>query len=150
MLIISHRGNTEGETQAENTQSAVDEALTAGFDVMVDVWWDSGQYMLGTNAPVESVAASWLRRPRMWCRARNLEAIVAMQADSIHCFWIEDDAYTITSRNGLWCRPGNFHPTGVTIVPGGPESVPATPGGMGGVCTDMAAAWRSWAESNGI
>lgn len=151
MLIIAHRGNISGANPVlENTVAHVDAALAAGFEAEVDVWMVDGKYMLGHDAPVVEVAASWLRTPRMWCHAKNIDALVAMQTDDIHCFWHQTDAYTVTSRNGLWCCPQNFNSEGITVVTGGPETVSVSPGGVGGVCTDMAEAWRSWAESNGI
>lgn len=151
MLIIAHRGNVAGaEPSLENTVEHVDAALAAGFEAEVDVWSVGGVYMLGHDAPSVVVSAAWLRRPRMWCHAKNVEALVRMQADSIHCFWHETDAYTVTSRNGLWCYPGNFSPEGITVVTGGPETVSVTPGGIGGVCTDRADLWQAWAEANGV
>lgn len=151
MLVISHRGNISGSNpEFENTVSYVDAALTAGFDVEVDVWSVDGIYMLGHDAPSVEVSSSWLRRPRMWCHAKNVEALARMQVDSIHCFWHETDAYTVTSRNGLWCYPGNFNPKGITVVTGGPETVSVTPDGIGGVCTDQAILWRAWADANGV
>ena len=151
MLIIAHRGNVNGaENALENTVSHVDAALAAAFDVEVDVWMVDGSYMLGHDYPAVVVPPAWLRQHRMWCHAKNVEALVSMQSDSIHCFWHETDAYTVTSRNGLWCYPGNFNQSGITVVTGGPETVTVPSGGFAGVCTDHAEAWRAWAEANGV
>jgi glycerophosphoryl diester phosphodiesterase len=148
MLIIAHRGNVNGpDASAENTVAHVDAALAAGFDVEVDVWKVGEAYMLGHDAPEIEVNAAWLRQPGMWCHAKNVEALVSMQSDSIHCFWHETDAYTVTSRNRLWCYPGNFDRSGITVVTGGPETATAQSGGFAGVCTDHAEAWRAWAEA---
>jgi hypothetical protein len=151
MLIIAHRGNISGaEPALENTIDHVETALSNGFDVEVDVWSIGNIYMLGHDTPQVEVSTAWLRRPRMWCHAKNIEALVRMQADTIHCFWHDTDAFTLTSRNGLWCYPGNFNPSGITVITGGPETVQLNPGDMGGVCTDQAILWQTWADSNGI
>ena len=42
MILISHRGNTNGKNiNRENTKSYIDEAIAKGFDVEIDICkWD--------------------------------------------------------------------------------------------------------------
>ena len=48
MRLISHRGNTNGEVrESENKPSYIDEALSKGFDVEIDVWFVEGNWYLG-------------------------------------------------------------------------------------------------------
>lgn len=144
MIIISHGGNLNGNAQTANTQTAVDQALAAGFDAMVDVWLESGQYMIGIDSPTEAVGDSWLRRPRMWCRARSGEALQKMQEDMIHCFWMDESPYTVTSRNGLLCNTGFYLPKGIATILGGPGEFQGGKDSIAGVCTDNPIAWREW------
>ena len=50
--LISHRGNLNGvNPDRENSPSYIQEAITAGYDVEIDVhWWDSGIW-LGHDKP---------------------------------------------------------------------------------------------------
>lgn len=135
MLIIAHRGNIAGaEPSLENTVEHVDAALAAGFEAEVDVWSVGGVYMLGHDAPSVIVSAGWLRRPRMWCHAKNIEALVRMLKCGIHCFWHEEDRCTLTSRGLIWCYPGVWVADGITVAKGTPADEGW--GGAAGVCTD--------------
>ena len=51
MILISHRGNLNGKTDDENKPKYIEEALSQGFDVEVDVWYDNKQFYLGHDEP---------------------------------------------------------------------------------------------------
>ena len=45
MILISHRGNTNGVNhEKENSISYIEDALNLGFDVEVDVWYKDGDF----------------------------------------------------------------------------------------------------------
>ena len=47
MILISHRGNTNGVNhEKENSISYIEDALNLGFDVEVDVWYHEDNFYL--------------------------------------------------------------------------------------------------------
>ena len=107
MKIISHRGNIFGlDPERENVPSVIDECIAMGFDVEVDVWTINQVYYLGHDAPKTQTTKEFLLREQLWCHAKNLDALYHMLNDNIHCFWHEEDDFTLTSRNIIWTYPG--------------------------------------------
>jgi hypothetical protein len=48
MVLISHRGNIDGVNQNfENQPNYIDDAIKAGYDVEVDIWYIGGKLYLG-------------------------------------------------------------------------------------------------------
>ena len=107
MILISHRGNINGPNKdRENSPDYILEALQ-NYHVEIDVWLINGQFMLGHDVPTYITNGLFLSNPKLWCHAKNLEALVAMQHfSSIHCFWHQNDDVTLTSRNYIWTYPG--------------------------------------------
>ena len=42
----------------------------------------------------------------MWCHAKNFEALEYLTRCAAHCFYHQEDDYTITSRGFIWAYPG--------------------------------------------
>jgi hypothetical protein len=109
MILISHRGNITGTNKRlENTPNYIDSALLRNIDVEVDIWFINGQFKLGHDAAEYSVDENWLldRRWRLWCHAKNIEAISHLFEMDMHCFWHETDTVALTSQYWLWTFPG--------------------------------------------
>ena len=71
MKLISHRGNTEKKKKkSENTVSYINSALSLGFDVEIDVWFNEGFY-LGHDTPNNKVSISYLNNSKFWIHAKN-------------------------------------------------------------------------------
>jgi hypothetical protein len=105
--IISHRGNIQGENPLlENSKEYVIASIHAGYDVEVDVWNMSGAWFLGHDRPQYEIDEKFLRKPELWCHAKNAIALRLMLERDIHCFWHQEDNYTITSRGYIWAYPG--------------------------------------------
>ena len=52
MKLISHRGNLNGPNKEhENHPDYIWEALQAGYEVEIDVWWVDGKFKLGHDEP---------------------------------------------------------------------------------------------------
>jgi hypothetical protein len=52
MIYISHRGNVDGKKpHLENKPEYIDEAISLGYDVEIDVWCIDGGLMLGHDEP---------------------------------------------------------------------------------------------------
>lgn len=107
VIKISHRGNTSGPNkERENSPSYISEALQK-YDVEIDVWFIDGEFFLGHDKPTYPIHISFLRNPKLWCHAKNLQALTRMlKNSSIHCFWHQSDDLALTSQNYLWTYPG--------------------------------------------
>lgn len=108
MIYISHRGNTEGsDPDLENTKYSINKCLSLGLDVEIDVWYVNNDFYLGHNFPKEKINETYLMNPRLWCHAKNTDALLRMRSNrAIHCFWHDTDNYTITSNGIIWAYPG--------------------------------------------
>jgi hypothetical protein len=140
MKIISHRGNVCGRNvESENHPTYIMQAVAAGFDAEIDVWWIDGKFMLGHDNPQYEVDVDFLKSLPLWCHAKNADALGRMLEEKVHCFWHETDAYTITSNGSIWCYIGNRHANGITVFLGEPDASVDRPYG---VCTDYPIKWK--------
>lgn len=107
MILISHRGNTRGPNrERENNPDYINEALFKGFHVEVDVWYNRDWY-LGHDNPQYKIDLSFLENHRIWCHAKNLDALSKMlEVGSLICFWHEEDTATLTNNGYIWTYPG--------------------------------------------
>lgn len=142
MIIVSHRGNVSGRNaHRENSPSYIDEAISHGYHVEVDVWFINEKYYLGHDEPQYEVSAEWLAERPLWCHAKDQSAMEQMLVDRLNCFWHESDKFTFTRNGYLWCFPENFSKFGVTVHLGECISPPTEP--CYGICTDFSHQWRT-------
>lgn len=108
MKLISHRGNLNGkQIERENTVSYIEEALNGGYDVEIDVWLIDGAVYLGHDKPDHLVDINFLKNSGLLCHAKNMEAFdLMLEYNSIHCFWHQEDTYTLTSKGIPIVYPG--------------------------------------------
>jgi hypothetical protein len=109
MKLISHRGNINGKIpNNENHPEYIDEALHAGFDVEIDMWWVDGRIYLGHDEPQFEVDDKWLteRMNNLWVHCKNVELLNWIRSTSLHWFWHEEDTLTLTSKGFVWVYPG--------------------------------------------
>ena len=136
MILISHRGNIEGPNpKMENHPIYINEAMNIGVDVEVDVRSLSGVCYLGHDTAQYEVEWNYLSDSKLWCHAKNIEALEIMLDLGIHCFWHQEDVVTLTSRNFIWNYPGTYLTKRSICV------LPETVGGIkvneaAGVCSD--------------
>ena len=122
-ILIAHRGNINGPApEYENQPRYIVGALASSDNKIhceIDVWLVNGQLYLGHDNPTYGVNENFLINARLWCHAKNLEALHAMlQNPLIHCFWHEQDAHTITSRGYIWSYPNQtLTPKSVCVMP---------------------------------
>jgi hypothetical protein len=107
--LISHRGNINGSIpEMENAPRYIMQTIHQGFECEIDVWLVDDEFYLGHDIAQYPITLNFLRDERLWCHAKNIEALHAMlQYRDIHCFWHETDSYTITSNGYIWAFPGN-------------------------------------------
>lgn len=143
MILIAHRGNTNGvDAEKENTVAYIQTALDQGYDCEIDICrYDGEKFYLGHDEPQEAVSTEFLRDNKLWCHAKDYRALQAMIRLNIHCFWHQDDRYTVTSQGWIWAYPGQrggdhtiaVHPEQLT-----PHEVQQ----FSGVCSDYVEKFR--------
>lgn len=142
MKLISHRGNVDGKNpERENSIEYIEEAIEAGFDVEIDVWWFKGKWCLGHDVKLYGVSLNWLikHKSKLWCHAKNIYALFHLMSNGFHTFYHQTDDVTLTSQNYLWTYPGKKPLTSVSIAVK-PESVGYTMEELaecGGICSDF-------------
>lgn len=138
MILVSHRGNTHGPNpQFENHPKYIEDALSLGYNVEIDVRYVDGGFMLGHDEPQYLVNLEFfhVRKDRLWCHAKNLPALVRMIDMGLNCFWHENDGYTVTSAGYIWAYPGMIAEPSRTVCVM-PEFVDGWKGSPFGVCSD--------------
>ena len=75
---------------AENDAKNLEHALKKGFDVEIDVWYHSNQWFLGHDEPQHLVKSDFLTNDKLWCHAKNLQALEQLLKLGAHCFWHQD------------------------------------------------------------
>ena len=114
MKLISHRGNLNGPNkERENHPDYIWEALQAGYEVEIDVWWVDGKFKLGHDEPQYGITQQWLneRKDKLWIHCKNYEAVewfseLESVGSDFNYFWHQEDDVTLTSMNFIWVYPG--------------------------------------------
>ncbi len=146
-VTISHRGNLEGPRQEkENHPDYIDDALLAGFEVEVDVWYLEDKFWLGHDAPQYQVKQSWLLNQKFWHHAKNMEALFQLNSmkpnHQINCFYHQVDDCTLTSQGYIWTFPRKLALSNQSVAVM-PERVPEwNLNGAYAVCTDHPREYR--------
>lgn len=140
MKIIAHRGNIAGRNpKYENHPDYILDAIHAGYEAEIDVWWKDGRWFLGHDSPEYSTSSSFLENKKLWCHAKNFEALEIMLKNSkIHCFWHQKDDYTMTSQGYIWTYPGKTIGASSVIVKPEENDFLISPHAHG-VCTNFSA-----------
>ena len=110
MILISHRGNIDGrKVPFENRPSYIDEAIEAGYDVEIDVWYHQHSFWLGHDYGQYEIDINWLkeRSHTLWIHCKNVEALEWFNIiGRFNYFWHEEDTATLTSKLFIWAYPG--------------------------------------------
>jgi len=109
MILISHRGNTNGANiEKENDPNYIDVTLNIGFDVEIDIWYTDNAFYLGHDCPQYPITYDWLyrRKNKLWVHCKNIESLHKLNTKRIHYFWHEKDTLTLTSKKIIWAYPG--------------------------------------------
>ena len=141
MKLISHRGNVDGKNiLLENSESYIVRAITLGYDVEIDVWVNSNIIYLGHDSPQYRSSLTFILkyREKLWCHAKNFEALTLLLKNDLHCFFHNTDDYTITSKGFIWAYTGkhisNDHPC-ISVMPENNENKYSS--GIYGICSDV-------------
>jgi len=108
VILISHRGNINGSIPSdENRPEYIEAAIQRGYHVEIDVWKIAGSYFLGHDNPDYKIEESFLKNDALLCHAKSLQALESMLELGTHCFWHQEDWYTVTSKGFIISYPGN-------------------------------------------
>ena len=123
-VLISHRGNLRGKnTERENHPSYIDEAIQAGYDVEIDIWYLEGRLFLGHDSPQYIVDIHWLenRSPSLWIHCKNMEALSYFndyewkKSNQFNYFSHDVDMGVLTSHSYIWST--NLYKGGILVLP---------------------------------
>ena len=119
MFLISHRGNINGADKTkENSINYILKAIDLGYNVEVDVWFIDNFFYLGHDKPQYKINYNFLTNKKLWCHAKNLNALIEMSNYSIHYFWHDKDDFTLTSKNYIWAYPSkNVNKNTIAVLP---------------------------------
>jgi hypothetical protein len=146
MIYIAHRGNINGPNpNKENHPDYLLEAVKAGYDAEVDVWYVDGKFLLGHDSPQYEVDKSFLLNERFWHHAKNIKAFYHLNRMQpiyfINCFFHDIDAAVLTSGGWIWTYPGQeLTPDSIAVMP---EMVPGWNVQIAyGICSDYVLEYR--------
>ena len=108
MNLISHRGNLVGPMpNLENNPSYISDAINTGFDVEVDLWFNSNGLYLGHDLPTYQISDDFLKlhKDRLWIHCKNLHALRYLSGSDFIYFWHQEDDFTLTSNEKIWTYP---------------------------------------------
>ena len=107
MILVAHRANLTGpDYSTANTPHQINKVMELGLNCEVDVWKVNDDFFLGHDEPKYKTELEFLKNDKLWCHAKNLEALESMLYNNIHCFWHETDKFTVTSKGYIWTFPG--------------------------------------------
>jgi len=145
MIIISHRGNLDGPNESkENHPDYIKKALLE-TEVEVDVWYVNGKLVLGHDNPQYEINKDFLT-DRIWCHAKNVDALEYMLEKNIHCFWHQEDDCSLTSRGYIWTYPDKpLTPKSICVMPELYSNKIVNIHNYAGVCSDFLVpeGWKS-------
>jgi hypothetical protein len=123
MKLIAHRGNIDGPNpERENSPEYIEEALKAGYDVEVDVWYDCAAetFWLGHDEPQYEATRYWMssKKDKLWVHCKSLASLEYFNSKTggFNYFWHQNDDYTLTSRRQIWAYPGKPYTKDTVIV----------------------------------
>jgi hypothetical protein len=63
---------------------------------------------LGHDNPETKINVNFLENPKLWCHAKNIEALYELSKINTRYFWHQNDDYTLTSDNIIWTFPNKI------------------------------------------
>ena len=123
MRLISHRGNLNGPNkERENHPDYIWEALQAGYEVEIDVWWVDGKFKLGHDEPQYDFPFSLIENhySKLWIHCKNMDLLSQLnELDSsgskLNYFSHENDLGVLTSRGYIWST--HLYDRGILVMP---------------------------------
>jgi deoxyhypusine synthase len=106
MIFISHRGNINMIfSDRENSPDYIDEAISQGYDVEMDVRLIGGKLYLGHDEPQYEIILQWLldRKNNLWVHTKNFEVLSYLITEPLRTFYHQKENHTIINFcNLIW------------------------------------------------
>jgi hypothetical protein len=123
MILISHRGNLEGPNpERENHPDYIHEALIAGYDVEIDVWFVDGKFKLGHDEPTYDFPLELLEYNynKLWIHCKDMPSLSKLNdidpmGAKFNYFSHESDLGVLTSKCYIWSI--NTYDRGILVLP---------------------------------
>ena len=123
MKLISHRGNLNGPDKSrENHPDYIMEAIKAGYDVEIDVWFKEGKFYLGHDEPQYLFPYDLLNgyHNKLWIHCKDMDSLSNLnELDSsgqkLNYFSHENDLGVLTSKGYIWSA--NVYKRGILVMP---------------------------------
>ena len=154
IFLIAHRGNVNGKNEKmENDPEYIMKASRDGYRVEADVWYVKGVWWVGHDKPEypvawESIEKSAYETSRLILHAKNYTALAELTRRNVHCFWHQEDKYTLTSAGYVWIYPGvkdaAYTKNSIINLRKDDDVTASELLGSGGICSDFPAKIRSW------
>ena len=122
MNLISHRGNIDGpQSDKENSPNYINEAIEAGYNVEIDIWFVNNKWYLGHDNPIYEIKYNFLFDSRFWLHAKNGEAFYKLFNDKnygFNVFWHTTEDWILTSKKHIWTFPNKYlFPNSICVLP---------------------------------
>lgn len=121
MLLISHRGNTNGrKIELENNPKQIEHCISMGYEVEIDIRLIKNNIYLGHDSGDCPIDIKWLEslKEKLWIHCKNFEALNYLFGSDFNFFWHDIDDYTLTSKGFLWTYPGKpFNKNSIILMP---------------------------------
>ncbi len=105
MILISHRGNIDSVIKnKENTLPYIDNAISLGYDVEIDLRRIDQNLYLGHDKPEQKVDYDWLfeRRKNLWIHVKDINSFNFCLDTPLTYFFHEKERHTLISNNLIW------------------------------------------------
>ena len=119
MLFISHRGNIDGICEYENTIPRIQNVLSLGYDIEIDIWFIEGKYFLGHDEPKEQIVnLEILFNQHVWVHAKTILTLNRLVNVSPNVFFHNSDDATLTKSLRIWTFAGKpIHNNSIACLP---------------------------------
>jgi hypothetical protein len=111
MKLISHRGNLQKPNpKRENSPSYIDTAISAGYDVEVDLRFINNMFYLGHDTCDYEITETWLnlRKGKLWIHCKDLNSANKLQELGGYMFFCHSlEPYVLTSNGYIWVHDLN-------------------------------------------
>lgn len=97
----------------------IDEAISLGFDVEIDLWLHNESLYLGHDRPEHETSDRFLidRSSSLWIHAKSVDTVSFLLRSDLNWFWHESDKFTLTSKGIPWSFPEIFFESCVVNQP---------------------------------
>jgi hypothetical protein len=111
MFLIAHRGNVNGaDPNKENRISYLEDAISKGYQVELDVRMSRNQIYTGHDKPLDLITNDWLKKfkNKLWIHCKDIKSLNYFASlNQYNYFWHENDAFTITSQGFILSHVDN-------------------------------------------